>query len=341
MKFKIFNDVALKHCGEAVFTTDDLAKKRPSITCKVTKITQAALTPPFDEKVRLEEGEQRFSLRSDGSWKLIGSNCYRLSGENEASEQYLQTSAAPFKGTLVTKSVATVDDLLLVKTIEAIRPNEQLSRYDPNRRYIVFDVETTGLTPSRDRIVQLALLEIVENQAPGSASLGLNGFESKINPGRDIPQDASRIHGISTKDVQGSPRFSEFADRIVEFIGDAVIVGHNVQFDLAFLGAELVRAGKAPLTNQCFCTLTYARRMLPARGYNGPFTLVALRSLLKIETGEAHDAMVDCKATAILFKVLVTVNEDKKTKPKGNVIWFAVCAVVLLCLLWVAIGYAT
>ena len=106
---------------------------------------------------------------------------------------------------------------------------------------VAFDLETTGLDPSNDRIIDFCFLtlngELEETER----------FESLLNPGIPIPAETTEIHGITDQDVQKSPRFSEFADRIQQLVDHSVLIAHNSRFDIAVLHHELVRAGKPGL----------------------------------------------------------------------------------------------
>ena len=99
-------------------------------------------------------------------------------------------------------------------------------------RVLAFDLETTGISTSRDRIVQLALI--------GSDSDGSElSYDRLVNPRRSIPYEAQRVHGISDSDVRGEPDFSVIADEVAALIQGSVLVGHNVRkFDMPMLRNE-------------------------------------------------------------------------------------------------------
>ncbi|MCX7905769.1 MAG: 3'-5' exonuclease, partial [Elusimicrobiales bacterium] len=93
-----------------------------------------------------------------------------------------------------------------------------------NVRFVVVDVETTGLDPLKDRICEIAFIEIK----------GLKEtfrFSSLINPSIPIPPNVTSIHGISDDDVKKAPYFSDISNRIIEVFYNSVIVGHNIMFD--------------------------------------------------------------------------------------------------------------
>ena len=105
-------------------------------------------------------------------------------------------------------------------------------------RVLAFDLETTGISTNSDRIVQLALLGVDENESSIH-------FETLVNPRMPIPYGASNVHGIYDADVRGQGDFSTIADETFELIDGAVIIGHNARnFDMKLLGSEYLRMGK-------------------------------------------------------------------------------------------------
>ncbi len=106
-----------------------------------------------------------------------------------------------------------------------------------DRPIAFIDVETTGLSPYSDRIVELSILKVHPD--------GTEKYEShRINPERPIPAETTAIHGITDADVAGEPAFRQYAKSIRDFLNDCDISGFNViKFDLPFLEAELRRAG--------------------------------------------------------------------------------------------------
>ncbi len=166
-------------------------------------------------------------------------------------------------------------------------------------RQIVLDTETTGLDPSQgDRVIEVAAVELV-NLLPTGAT-----FHCLIDPERDIPADATRVHGFTNGDLAGKPKFAEIAAAMLEFIGDAPIVAHNAPFDFGFLDAELARAG--------FATLDRGRMvdslMLAKERYPGmPNSLDALCRRLGVDNSmrSSHNAILDCTLLAQVYLELM------------------------------------
>ena len=159
-------------------------------------------------------------------------------------------------------------------------------------RVLAFDLETTGISTSRDRIVQLALI--------GSDIDGTEiSYDQLVNPRRSIPYESQRIHGISDSDVRGKPDFSEIADKIAELVEGSVLIGHNVrQFDLPMLRNEFFRIGALPPEPKAVLdTLEIVRRLKLPR----PHRLGAQCSRHGISLENAHTASADAAASLLLL----------------------------------------
>lgn len=165
--------------------------------------------------------------------------------------------------------------------------------------YSVVDVETTGLSSDRDRIVQVAILKIEGGELVGS-------FSSLVNPGCRIPEAATRVHGITNKDVKDAPSYEEIAPTIREMLNDQIIVGHNVTFDLRFIQRMI---GSGERYTQYVDTCAYARRLHPDLENH---KLQTLLEYFKIDPGTAHQADSDAKATLELFRIFQS--EDLELK---------------------------
>ena len=105
-------------------------------------------------------------------------------------------------------------------------------------REIVLDTETTGLDPADGhRLVEIGAVEIVNQIATGAV------FHALINPERDVPEDAARVHGHSSAFLRDKPVFAAVVEEFLAFIGDDPLVIHNAEFDTRFLNAELATLG--------------------------------------------------------------------------------------------------
>ena len=159
-------------------------------------------------------------------------------------------------------------------------------------RVLGFDLETTGFSPNKHRIVQYAL---VGCDADGTSMY----TEELVNPRMKIPIETTRVHGISDGDVRNMPQFSEYVSEITAAMEGAVIVGHNVdKFDWPFLRAEFLRAGKPmPKPLAILDTLRIARKLKIPPSHK----LGALCEHFGISLENAHTAGADAAATLLLL----------------------------------------
>lgn len=160
----------------------------------------------------------------------------------------------------------------------------------PVQGFAAIDLETTGLSPRTDRVVEIAVIQLDRDLSP------CGEFATLINPGRDI--GATHIHRITARDVVGAPRFKQVAPMLLDVLHDRVVVAHNVQFDLRFLYAEFARMGISLPELPAMCTMQLAPqylRGLPAR------SLAACCVAAGIPLDGAHAAAVDARAVALLL----------------------------------------
>lgn len=166
-------------------------------------------------------------------------------------------------------------------------------------REIVLDTETTGFDPAEGhRLVEIGCLELVNHLPTGKV------FHTYINPMRDVPLDASRVHGLTTEFLKNHPLFAEKVGEFLDFIGEAVLIIHNAEFDIKFLNAELKTAGFKPLLmNRVIDTLPLARQKFPGQ----PANLDALCRRFKIDNSarKFHGALLDSELLAEVYLELV------------------------------------
>ncbi|HET7686626.1 MAG TPA: polyribonucleotide nucleotidyltransferase, partial [Candidatus Limnocylindria bacterium] len=155
--------------------------------------------------------------------------------------------------------------------------------------FVVLDLETTSMKPDAGYIVDVAALRVRDGQV-------VDRFESLVNPGRSIV--GHQIHGISDQDVANAPTAAEVLPKLVEFIGSAPVVAHNVAFDLPFVTRHLpIDTRWEPAA--VFDTLELAYQLYPDAGSYKLADLV--RFVFGRDHGAAHRAMPDAEATAELF----------------------------------------
>ena len=126
----------------------------------------------------------------------------------------------------------------------------------------MLDTETTGLdSVEGHRIIELAGIELMDRRPTG------RHFHRYVNPERDIDIAATQVHGLTAEDLADKPRFADIADEFLEFVQGAELLIHNAPFDVAFLEAELSRAGRPALAGACTVsdTLELARNLHPGK----------------------------------------------------------------------------
>lgn len=167
----------------------------------------------------------------------------------------------------------------------------------PPRGFAVLDVETTGFTPTTDRVVEIA---VVHTDADGSVT---DEWHTLLDPdGGDV--GPTHVHGITREDVDGAPRLEQVAAELVARLAGRVVVAHNAEFDLAFLRAELERAGTAaPASVVHLCTLAASRHHLPDLRWR---KLADCCAAAGVEQADAHAALGDARATAGLLRHYLT-----------------------------------
>jgi DNA polymerase-3 subunit epsilon len=164
-------------------------------------------------------------------------------------------------------------------------------------REIVLDTETTGFEPSMGhRLVELACLEIDDFIPTGRS------FHIYIDPCRDMPAEAQRVHGLSAAFLKGKPRFEhpEVCDGFLEFIGDAPLVAHNAGFDRAFVNHELGVIGRDAIhESRWIDTLALAKRRFP--GMHNSLDALCKRFKISLSEREKHGALIDAKLLAAVY----------------------------------------
>ena len=162
-------------------------------------------------------------------------------------------------------------------------------------REIVFDTETTGLSPvGGDRMVEIGCIEMI-----GRVETGRH-FHCYFNPDRSMPSEAEAVHGLSAIFLSDKPRFADKAEELLEFIGDAPLVAHNASFDFGFLNHELERCGRPSVCmTRMVDTLVIARTRHPGAKHS----LDALCSRFGVDRSQRvkHGALLDAQLLAQVY----------------------------------------
>ncbi len=173
---------------------------------------------------------------------------------------------------------------------------------DPTLRFAVVDVETSGLSLRRDRVLQVGIVVV-----DGTGAI-VERWASLVRPRRRLFHRVgpTRLHGIHRRDVRGAPRLAEVMQRLATSIEGAVFVAHNAEFDLAFLRKAADEAGAALAVEHTLCTLRLSRRLDPDRTM--PHRLGAVCERYGVVLVRPHDALADADATAAVLPHLLAAH---------------------------------
>lgn len=164
------------------------------------------------------------------------------------------------------------------------------------QRYVVFDLETTGLRPSRDdAIVQIGAVLLEAGAEAGR-------FDMLVHPGRPIPPVSTRYHGITDPMVADAPRVADAVAAFRDFAAGAVLVAHNAAFDVTALRAAARRDGAPPLANPALCSMLLARWLEPREP---DLSLDGLCGRMGLVIDARHQALGDARAAAALWMRLL------------------------------------
>ena len=166
--------------------------------------------------------------------------------------------------------------------------------------FTVFDLETTGMSPVNDRIVEIAAMRV---DLTGEYS----EFHYLVNPGRLIPHAASRVHHITDDMVVEAPRFQNIGHDFLEFARNSTLVAHNARFDLSFLQESLARTGLPLWQGKTMDSLMLVKKLYPGLP---SYSLQNLRCTLKLDRAgddlSAHRAGDDVVWTMRLLETLLS-----------------------------------
>jgi DNA polymerase-3 subunit epsilon len=181
-------------------------------------------------------------------------------------------------------------------TLTGQRTFDELGAHLMDVPFCVLDLETTGLSPDTEGITEIGAVRY-------DHGIEIARFQTLVNPDAPIPPRITVITGITHAMIIDAPRIGEALPSLLEFIGDAVIVGHNVRFDMSFLNAAAIRLGYGRLPNRSVDTLRLAQRLM--RKDLRSFKLSSLAAYFGSPTTPNHRALDDTLATAHVFWALL------------------------------------
>lgn len=156
-------------------------------------------------------------------------------------------------------------------------------------REICLDTETTGLDPKDGhKIIEIACVELINKVKTDKV------FHTYINPRRDVPFEAFKVHGLSSEFLKDKPIFDLIVDKFLNFIGDDILVIHNANFDIKFLNFELSLLGRRPINmSRVVDSLSIARKKFP--GAQNSLDALCKRFNLDLSKRDKHGALIDTK----------------------------------------------
>ena len=163
--------------------------------------------------------------------------------------------------------------------------------------FVVVDLETTGFVPGSDRIIEVGAAKIRGGEH-------LDTFQRLVQPGVALPAAITELTGITDAMLEGAPSIAEVLPELLAWMGDAVVVGHNLGFDTAFLDAALVDCGRPPLAGDRVDTLVLARRLVPGRTV-ADMRLATLAAHFDSGAEPTHRALEDALATVAVLRALL------------------------------------
>ena len=179
--------------------------------------------------------------------------------------------------------------------------NSQASPYLATETFVAFDTETTGLWAASNRIVEIAAVRF---QLGRKAT---KSFQALVNPGRPIPPEVTRIHGITDADVSGAEPIGPVLARFRQFCGeDSLLIAHNAMFDISFVGWELFRCGGSFGPNLILDSRQIAQALSPGLP---SYSLLSLARHFDIADSQAHRALADAELVHQLIARLLPNDE--------------------------------
>ena len=177
-------------------------------------------------------------------------------------------------------------------------------RVDPlleDAEFVVFDLETTGLSAARDRICELGAVRVRGLELVGS-------FQSLVNPRVALPEPIARLTGLREEELRGAPPVQRVLERFLAFAGDSLLVAHNARFDQRFLEHQLLAQHERRLSEPPLCTAALARRLLEGRLRR--VGLASLAHFFGVSTQPCHRALPDAEATAEVLVQLIGLAQE-------------------------------
>jgi len=162
--------------------------------------------------------------------------------------------------------------------------------------YTVIDIETTGLSPIWDSIIELSAIRVRDG-------VPVDTYSTLVNPGFEIPNFISMLTGITNDELKPAPKIEKVLPEYLDFIGSDILLGHNVHFDVNFIYDNAQAMHIPPPRNDMIDTMRIGRWLLPDLGH---YRLPDVSQALNIQPIGAHRGLIDCQTTQQVYELLKT-----------------------------------
>ena len=167
--------------------------------------------------------------------------------------------------------------------------------------YIIFDIETTGLDSSYDEVIEIGAIKVKNNKI-------VSKFNSLVKPKNEIDEYITELTGITNEMVKDAPTIEEILPDFMNYIGNDILIGHNVNFDINFIYDNLYKNKFDVLTNDFIDTMRISRKLLPELPHH---RLIDLAKYFKIDSTNNHRSLKDCEITMNVYENLKEIALQK------------------------------
>jgi len=181
------------------------------------------------------------------------------------------------------------------------KKNKGKSIIDFPSDYVVLDLETTGLSPSWDKIIEVGALKVKEGCI-------IDKYQTLVYPGGEINSFIEQLTGITNEMLSGAPWIDDVLPTIDQFIGNNIIVGHNTHFDVNFLYEDYLRCLNKPFSNDYIDNMRISRKVFPDLAHH---RLIDIVEALNIENSGFHRSLSDCEYTFHCHEMMKSIINDK------------------------------
>lgn len=183
----------------------------------------------------------------------------------------------------------------MTKKLAKVRENKGKAVNALPEDYVALDLETTGLDPEWDSIIEIGMVRVRHGEVVAE-------YSTLVNPGMEIDEFMTELTGITNDMLAAAPALPEVLPAARDFLGDDIILGHNINFDINFIYDNCEYQGLPSVSNDYIDTMRISRRVLPDLKHHRLRDIV---NALGVDHAQAHRAIGDCHATIDCYKALL------------------------------------